>query len=304
MLSLRHSAISLDNVLGPWLLGVVVSSIVFGITSLQIYAYYTRFSSRDPLFLKTFELTRTNESSALCRSPTQRLQLFLQLWFKRLFLRLSERLQPLAFMPTVSGFYPGNYNIDTRLHACPPSSSFFPPVNWLTLSTCKFNPLQFFWHLIEQVDRRTSLEIRRISPSILTSLQSFIISGLSLEIICDLLITGGIVTNLRKSRSKFESGEQYGPTYQFTTDKTPLLKRMGTCSRLNSRRYLQTQLQSAQEMALVGSDQLDTRGTQGTENTGAVAFKKAKERARKRSKCSESSHKGHLKLSRCNLHEL
>ncbi|KAK6995837.1 hypothetical protein R3P38DRAFT_2800663 [Favolaschia claudopus] len=200
MLSLRHSAIPLDNVLGPWLLGVVVSSIVFGITSLQIYAYYTRFSSRDPLFLKTFELTRTNESSALCRSPTQRLQLFLRLWFKRLFLRLFERLQPL----TQSRFYAYRiWILSGKLQHRYKASCL--PAFILTLPTCKFDPLPVFYaSLIEQVDRRTSLEIHRTSPTILTSLQRFIIIGLSLEIICDLLITGGIVTNLRKSRSKFE----------------------------------------------------------------------------------------------------
>ncbi|KAJ7306786.1 hypothetical protein DFH08DRAFT_901700 [Mycena albidolilacea] len=33
----RHSAIPLGSLLGPWLIGLVVSSIVFGITCLQVY---------------------------------------------------------------------------------------------------------------------------------------------------------------------------------------------------------------------------------------------------------------------------
>ncbi|KAJ7343894.1 hypothetical protein DFH08DRAFT_871415 [Mycena albidolilacea] len=47
----RHSAVPLGSLLGPWLIGLVVSSIVFGITCLQVYLYYTKFSSRDPLIL-------------------------------------------------------------------------------------------------------------------------------------------------------------------------------------------------------------------------------------------------------------
>ncbi|KAJ7306799.1 hypothetical protein DFH08DRAFT_514510 [Mycena albidolilacea] len=47
----RHT---LANLLGPWLIGLVLSSIIFGITCLQVYLYYTKFSSRDSVFLKVF----------------------------------------------------------------------------------------------------------------------------------------------------------------------------------------------------------------------------------------------------------
>ncbi|KAF7356176.1 hypothetical protein MVEN_00948600 [Mycena venus] len=50
----RHSLFPVGNLLGPWLIGLVMSSIVFGITCLQVYLYYTKFSSRDPIFLKSF----------------------------------------------------------------------------------------------------------------------------------------------------------------------------------------------------------------------------------------------------------
>ncbi|KAJ7739501.1 hypothetical protein B0H14DRAFT_2990829, partial [Mycena olivaceomarginata] len=53
-LALRHSAVPLGSLLGPWLIGLVLSSIVFGITCLQVYLYYTKFSSRDPLSMKIF----------------------------------------------------------------------------------------------------------------------------------------------------------------------------------------------------------------------------------------------------------
>ncbi|KAJ7306143.1 hypothetical protein DFH08DRAFT_517435 [Mycena albidolilacea] len=53
-LALHHSAVPLGSLLGPWLIGLVVSSIVFGITCLQVYLYYTKFSSRDSLFMKVF----------------------------------------------------------------------------------------------------------------------------------------------------------------------------------------------------------------------------------------------------------
>ncbi|KAK7018206.1 hypothetical protein R3P38DRAFT_1295004 [Favolaschia claudopus] len=50
----RHSLIPMDKLLGPWMLGMVISSIIFGITCLQVYLYYTKFASKDSTFLKAF----------------------------------------------------------------------------------------------------------------------------------------------------------------------------------------------------------------------------------------------------------
>ncbi|KAJ7445909.1 hypothetical protein FB451DRAFT_1568017 [Mycena latifolia] len=50
----RHSLIPLGSLLGPWFIGIVLSSIVFGVTCLQVYLYYTKFCSRDPVFMKLF----------------------------------------------------------------------------------------------------------------------------------------------------------------------------------------------------------------------------------------------------------
>ncbi|KAJ7235189.1 hypothetical protein C8J57DRAFT_1376279 [Mycena rebaudengoi] len=52
----RKSLFPVDNLLGPWLIGVIVSSIVFGVTCLQIYLYYTKYSSRDSKFVDTLHL--------------------------------------------------------------------------------------------------------------------------------------------------------------------------------------------------------------------------------------------------------
>ncbi|KAJ7724768.1 hypothetical protein B0H16DRAFT_1384752 [Mycena metata] len=50
----RASLIPLDNFLGAWLIGLIVSSVFFGVTCLQVYLYFTKHSARDPVFLKTF----------------------------------------------------------------------------------------------------------------------------------------------------------------------------------------------------------------------------------------------------------
>ncbi|KAJ7239268.1 hypothetical protein C8J57DRAFT_1372761 [Mycena rebaudengoi] len=50
----RKALFPVDDLLGPWLIGVIVSSIVFGVTCLQIYLYYTKYSSRDSKYLKLF----------------------------------------------------------------------------------------------------------------------------------------------------------------------------------------------------------------------------------------------------------
>ncbi|KAJ7261069.1 hypothetical protein C8J57DRAFT_1336979 [Mycena rebaudengoi] len=52
----RKALIPVDDLLGPWLIGVIVSSIVFGVTCLQIYLYYTKYSSRDSKFVDTLHL--------------------------------------------------------------------------------------------------------------------------------------------------------------------------------------------------------------------------------------------------------
>ncbi|KAF8590214.1 hypothetical protein K439DRAFT_1382397, partial [Ramaria rubella] len=48
------SLVPLDNSLGAGFIAVTVSAIVFGITCLQVYLYYTQHSSRDPPLLKWF----------------------------------------------------------------------------------------------------------------------------------------------------------------------------------------------------------------------------------------------------------
>ncbi|KAJ7044289.1 hypothetical protein C8F04DRAFT_1228656 [Mycena alexandri] len=50
----RASLIPLDNFLGAWLIGLIVASVFFGVTCLQVYLYFTKHSARDPVFLKTF----------------------------------------------------------------------------------------------------------------------------------------------------------------------------------------------------------------------------------------------------------
>ncbi|KAJ7141919.1 hypothetical protein C8R43DRAFT_1200436 [Mycena crocata] len=46
--------ISVDKLLGAGLIGLVLSTIIYGITWLQVFSYYTKYSSRDGLFLRTF----------------------------------------------------------------------------------------------------------------------------------------------------------------------------------------------------------------------------------------------------------
>ncbi|KAJ7920311.1 hypothetical protein B0H13DRAFT_2319651 [Mycena leptocephala] len=50
----RASLIPLDNFLGAWLIGLIVSSVMFGITCLQAYLYFTKYCSRDSALMKTF----------------------------------------------------------------------------------------------------------------------------------------------------------------------------------------------------------------------------------------------------------
>ncbi|KAJ7786765.1 hypothetical protein B0H14DRAFT_2396202, partial [Mycena olivaceomarginata] len=44
----------LDASLGAWLVGIIVSSVLFGVTCLQVYLYFTKHCGRDPVFLKNY----------------------------------------------------------------------------------------------------------------------------------------------------------------------------------------------------------------------------------------------------------
>ncbi|KAK7006407.1 hypothetical protein R3P38DRAFT_1708232 [Favolaschia claudopus] len=50
----RASLFPLDNLLGAWLLGVIFSAVLFGVTCLQIFLYFTKYGTRDSVFLRTF----------------------------------------------------------------------------------------------------------------------------------------------------------------------------------------------------------------------------------------------------------
>ncbi|KAJ7903123.1 hypothetical protein B0H13DRAFT_2274863 [Mycena leptocephala] len=50
----RASLIPLHDFLGAWLIGLILSSVLFGVTCLQVYRYFTQHSARDSIFLKNF----------------------------------------------------------------------------------------------------------------------------------------------------------------------------------------------------------------------------------------------------------
>ncbi|KAK6980641.1 hypothetical protein R3P38DRAFT_2808900 [Favolaschia claudopus] len=50
----RASLFPLDNLLGAWLLGVIFSAVLFGVTCLQIFLYFTKYGTRDSVFLRIF----------------------------------------------------------------------------------------------------------------------------------------------------------------------------------------------------------------------------------------------------------
>ncbi|KAL1725643.1 hypothetical protein EV714DRAFT_287755 [Schizophyllum commune] len=49
-----HTLIPLDNLLGAGFVGILASAVVFGITCLQIYLYYTEHATRDSGKFKVF----------------------------------------------------------------------------------------------------------------------------------------------------------------------------------------------------------------------------------------------------------
>jgi len=189
----RHSLIPLDKLLGPWFIGLVVSSVIFGVTCLQVYMYFTKYCSRDGTALKAFvgclfvveilHLTMLGMSyyETSITNFGDFVQVFKGPWSLRAQIVIGVFLGMLVQM-----FYA--YRIWTLSHKSP-----YIPV---LIIICSLGALSMS---IVYTYRATITKAFDNTADVIP----FSTGSLSLEVACDILITGGMVYNLLQGRTEF-----------------------------------------------------------------------------------------------------
>ncbi|KAJ6584451.1 hypothetical protein B0H19DRAFT_1058865 [Mycena capillaripes] len=169
----RHSLIPLDKLLGPW---------IFGITCLQVYMYFTKHCARDPIGLKVFLLI------VFLGMLVQMSVYFIYLFYAFRIWTLSHKS---PYIPVLI--------VGIRLLILWFFSMFLTIVKIL----CSLGALSLS---IVYVIRATITKAFDNTSDVIP----FSTGSLSLEVACDLLITGGMVYNLLQGRTEFSS-QQWGP---------------------------------------------------------------------------------------------
>ncbi|KAJ7286384.1 hypothetical protein C8J57DRAFT_1287518 [Mycena rebaudengoi] len=190
----RKSSVSLDPLLGPWLIGLILSSIVFGVTCLQVYLYYTKFSSRDPLFLKLFV-------GALWTLDAFHLALLSMGFYANAITNFGDFTE----VGNATWAMALQIFVGTLVEAL--VQMFYAWRIWTFSSKSPYIPAVITTLALAQIACSIeyaiiALRIRSLS-AIIVAVQPFAISALSCEVAADLLIAGSMIYLLSRNRSVF-----------------------------------------------------------------------------------------------------
>ncbi|KAJ7087627.1 hypothetical protein B0H15DRAFT_299283 [Mycena belliarum] len=288
---------ALNNLLGPWFIGIMISSVIFGVTCLQMYLYFSKFSAKDPVFLKVFVafllaievlhvvLLGVSYYTASITNFGNFVEIFLGPWSLRAQIVIGVFLGTMVQM-----FYA--YRIYVLSHKSP----WLSIVIILTSIAALVCTIIYTYKasLIEKFDNNAE-----VVP--------WSTSSLSLEVACDIMITIGMVTNLWNGRTEFSKTNRALHiliTYTINTgaltmvfaaltlifwlaSKTTLiyalfffiLVRLYGCSFmsiLNSRDYVRKQLNNHQMVTIPSNSTRTAHGseaeTKNIETYGTLAF--------------------------------
>ncbi|KAJ7672217.1 hypothetical protein DFH06DRAFT_1124147 [Mycena polygramma] len=197
--------IPLDNSFGAWLIGLIVSAVLFGVTCLQVYLYFTKHCTRDPAFVKSFValllvhaigptgLDASTGSSSSLHSADRHLVL------------LSVQVQL---------FYAFRIYIISNKQLVMPIIIISEP--WLNRQAiCAFAELGM-WAPCIQTSRSLNEEnvglgivfMRKTfeTPVFINPDMIYPASALSLVVVCDVLVAAAMIYYLLKNRSEFQNG--------------------------------------------------------------------------------------------------
>ncbi|KAJ7050315.1 hypothetical protein C8F01DRAFT_1264200 [Mycena amicta] len=192
-LAARHTLFPLDNILGAWLIGLVLSSCIFGITTLQVYLYFTKFSRRDGAVLKSFVgvllvidaihlvLVTTSFYSTSVTNFGDYTTIIQPPWSL-----LAQVVVGVVLSTMVQIFYA------YRIWLLSQKSLFIP----MLVVLCAWGELA-----MSIVYTHKGFEVKFIKNA--AQELPYSTAALALEVACDVLISGGMVYNLRRSKSNF-----------------------------------------------------------------------------------------------------
>ncbi|KAJ7882331.1 hypothetical protein B0H13DRAFT_2278353 [Mycena leptocephala] len=186
----RASLIPLHDFLGAWLIGLILSSVLFGVTCLQVYRYFTKHSARDSIFLKNFV-------ALLCALDTLNLALVSHSYYSATVINFGDyvklqtppwslliQMDVGAILSTlVQLFYA------FRIYIISNKSLVFPVI----IAVCAFANLGM---AVTTIQEGFQVKVYQAMTDI-----PYYTSTLSIEAVCDILVAGAMSYHLLRSKT-------------------------------------------------------------------------------------------------------
>ncbi|KAJ7859401.1 hypothetical protein B0H13DRAFT_2075208 [Mycena leptocephala] len=194
IISPRASLMPLHDFLGAWLIGLILSSVLFGVTCLQVYRYFTKHSARDSIFLKNFV-------ALLCAIDCLHLALVSHSFYSATVINFGDyvklqtppwsllvQMDVGAFLSTlVQLFYA------FRIYTISNKSLVFPVI----IAACAFANLGLAITTIQK-----SFQVKVFSEA--SMVIPYYTSSMSIEAFCDVLVAGAMSYHLLRSKTGFK----------------------------------------------------------------------------------------------------
>ncbi|KAJ7862168.1 hypothetical protein B0H13DRAFT_2282363 [Mycena leptocephala] len=190
----RASLIPLHDFLGAWLIGLILSSVLFGFTCLQVYRYFTKHSARDPIFLKNFV-------ALLCALDTLHLALVSHSFYSATVINFGDyvklqtppwslliQMDVGAILSTLVQLFYAN-----RIYTISNKSLVFPVI----IAVCAFANLGMAITTIQE-----AFQVKVFSQA--STVIPYYTSSMSIEAFCDVLIAGATSYHLLRSKTGFK----------------------------------------------------------------------------------------------------
>ncbi|KAJ7814051.1 hypothetical protein B0H13DRAFT_2140682 [Mycena leptocephala] len=196
----RASLIPLHNFLGAWLIGLILSSVLFGVTCLQVYRYFTKHSARDPIFLKNFV-------ALLCALDTLHLALVSHSFYSATVINFGDyvTLQTPPWTASFNGYMKIQMDVGAilstlvqlfyafRIYIISNKSLVFPVI----IAVCAFANLGMAITTIQKAFQVKVFSQARADIPYYTS-------SMSIEAFCDVLVAGAMSYHLLRNKTGFK----------------------------------------------------------------------------------------------------
>ncbi|KAJ7862858.1 hypothetical protein B0H13DRAFT_2071147 [Mycena leptocephala] len=183
IISPRASLMPLHDFLGAWLIGLILSSVLFGVTCLQVYRYFTKHSARDSIFLKGFV-------ALLCAIDSLHLALVSHSFYSATVINFGDYVQMDvgAVLSTLVQLFYG-----FRIYTISNKSLVFPVI----IAACAFANLGMAITTIQK-----SFQVKVFSEA--SMVIPYYTSSMSIEAFCDVLVAGAMSYHLLRSKTGFK----------------------------------------------------------------------------------------------------